>query len=100
MCLRGDLAYGVALPVQGSTAVHQDAMDSGAWTTAALLVPMVVPVSSPRLAGMAQELAADASYKEGITVLHLVAAVRMAVTRLQPPAMGHYSLPFFTSAKQ
>jgi len=75
-------------------AVHQAAMDSGAWTTAALLVPMVDTVSPPRSAGMAQELAVDASYKEEITAFHLFVAVLMAVTRLQPPAMGHYSAPF------
>jgi len=71
ICLRGDMAHGVALLVQGSKAVHQAAMDSGSWTTGALLVPTVDPVSPPRFAGTAQELASAASYKEGIAALHL-----------------------------
>ena len=65
ICLRGDLAHGVALPVQGSKAVYQTDRDSGAWTSAALLGPIVDLVSPPRLAGTAQELEAATSYKKG-----------------------------------
>jgi len=71
MCLRGDLAHGGALPVRGARAVHHAAMESGAWTQTALLVPMVDTVSHPRSAGMALELAVGASYKEEITAFHL-----------------------------
>jgi len=71
LCLRGDTQHAVALLVQLGKATHQAALDGGSWGTASLLLPTQDPVSPPRFAGTAQELAAAASYKEGLAALHL-----------------------------
>jgi len=70
-CLRGNMARGVALLVQRSKAVHQAAMDSGSWTTAALLAPTIDAVSPPRFAGTAQELASTESCQKGVGAFYL-----------------------------
>jgi len=71
LCLRGDTRHAVALLGQPEKATHQAVLDGGSWGTASLLLPTRDPVSPPRLAGTAQELAAVACYKEGLAALRL-----------------------------
>ena len=70
LCRRSDTQPAVALLVRLGKATHQAALDGGSWGTASLLRPTQDPVSPPRFAGTAQELAAAACYREGLAALH------------------------------
>jgi len=75
LAVRGRVQHATALLVQLAKAVHQAAMDGGSWVTGALLLPTEDPLTPPRFAGTASELAGVASYREGMQALRLGVAL-------------------------
>jgi len=81
MVLTGDIRKGLALAVQLAKAVHQAALDGGVWSTAKLLLPYEDPLVPTLWAGTYGELAATASYKEGVAIVHAAAPNRTSGPR-------------------
>ena len=77
--------HATAYTVQALKALHQVALDQGAWENALLLLPTPDPLQTDEFAGTEEEMLAVAKYRKGLTDLRRLYAGDPPAQAAAPP---------------